>query len=186
MTKPYRVTVRVHNNLLLQAIEDAGYESQAAFARELGVGNGVVSALVGMRRAPIGPSGSFTALARRVMETLCLSPTDLWTEEQLTMALPRNTSCREVDAETFLQLPEEEISIERKIFSEQVRQLALSGKWNKGEMKVLLTRLGLGPNELTLEQVGDTLSLSRERARQIEAKVMQKLKKRLSDLREFM
>jgi hypothetical protein len=87
----YRIKVSVKNNLLLSAIEEAGYKSAAEFARAAGLRETDVSALVALRFAPIGKQGEFTLTAQRIMEALGAAPSDLWTTEQLNMSLPRNT-----------------------------------------------------------------------------------------------
>ena len=52
------------------------------------------------------------------------------------------------------------------------------GRLSPMEEKVLRLRFGLDDdNQLTLKQIGDLLSLSRERIRQIEAQALNKLRK---------
>jgi plasmid maintenance system antidote protein VapI len=97
--KEYRVKVTVRNNLLLSAIEDAGYKAQSEFARACGVTPQEINSLVAMRKPPINIDGTFSPMAKTVMEVLGACPTDLWTEEQLTMELRRNTVEKELSKE---------------------------------------------------------------------------------------
>lgn len=55
--KPYRIKVSIRNNLLLNAIEEQGYPTVAAFERAMGVPSGRMGALVSMRVAPLLESG---------------------------------------------------------------------------------------------------------------------------------
>ena len=58
--KAYRVKVSVRNNLLLNAIEKAGYKSVAEFERSAGIAIGRANCLVAMRDSPIQQTGEFS------------------------------------------------------------------------------------------------------------------------------
>ena len=58
--KEYRIKVTVRNNLLLLAIEKAGYKSQSDFVKELNVSLNQLNALIAMRTCPITNEGNFT------------------------------------------------------------------------------------------------------------------------------
>ena len=187
--KPYNVKVCVRNNLLLQAVRDMGFESQAAFARFAGMTVGELNAMVALRTAPISNSGEFTRTAKTLMEVLGACPSDLWTEEQLTMRLARNTAettfsneemrCFLATGRTPVQIDAFEDVIESKQFSERVRELAFDGTLTPLETKVLKLRLGIdGVDCHTFEEVSKILDRSRERVRQIEAKALRKLRMR--------
>jgi hypothetical protein len=72
----YRVKVMVKNNLLLSAIEAAGYKSVAAFSKELGWNQTRVGSLIGLREAPLKANGEFSDLAKAIMEVLGAAPSD--------------------------------------------------------------------------------------------------------------
>jgi len=183
----YRVKVSVTNNLLLNAIENAGFSSQAEFARSADISPQTLNALVGLRVPPIGASGSFTALANKVMEALGALPTELWTEEQLTMALPKSSSTGTLDIKQLTQLqnrmtvneieydPSEKL--DQFFISKKIREV-LQGLTRK-ERKILNLRYGLdGSEEYTTEEVAKMFELSRERIRQIEEKALMKINAR--------
>ena len=70
--KAYRVKVSVRNNLLLNAIEKAGYKSVTKFERSAGIAIGRANCLVAMRDSPIQQTGEFSKIAKLMMEALRL------------------------------------------------------------------------------------------------------------------
>ena len=95
MVNEYRIRVTVRNNLILTAIEKAGYKNQSAFCREAEMPATALSGLISMKNAPLLQTGEFSYAAKKLMEILCLAPTDLWTSEQLTLRLKSNSAERE-------------------------------------------------------------------------------------------
>jgi RNA polymerase sigma factor (sigma-70 family) len=183
----YRVRVTVRNNLILTAIENAGYKNISAFCKGSDIPPTTLSALIAMKVPPLMSSGEFSKPAKSLMEALCALPTELWTSEQLTMKLKRNTSEMALNLsgmqsalgihadEAMLlltQSPEEVLNT--KDVSTLVEQTL--NTLSRREAKVLRMRFGIGCEEHTLEEVGACLDLSKERVRQIEAKSMRKLR----------
>ena len=183
----YRVRVTVRNNLILTAIENAGYKNISAFCKGSDIPPTTLNALIAMKVPPLMSSGEFSKPAKSLMEALCALPTELWTSEQLTMKLKRNTSEMALNLsgmqsalgihadEAMLlltQSPEEVLNT--KDVSTLVEQTL--DTLSRREAKVLRMRFGIGCEEHTLEEVGACLDVSRERVRQIESKAMRKLK----------
>lgn len=208
-TQAYRVKITVRNNLLLTAIEEAGYKSSASFARAIGHTDQEISSLVALRKPPINASGEFCPLAKDVMEALGAAPHDLWTTEQLTMNLRRNSVDKVVttrfllDASAMqsvlggnvLQLEgvayddvetPEQTQTKKELVERMMKNLnSLSSR----EAHVLRLRYGIGGGpELTLEQVADNLKVTRERIRQVEAKALRKLRQpsRVAEVKDFL
>lgn len=190
--KEFRLKVSVRNNLLLSAIEAQGYVSVAEFERACGLGMGRINNLVAMREAPILQSGEFSQNAKLVMEVLGAAPTDLWTEQQLTIKLKTNSGERAIDANLvqhlleqkhrtdYLPSPEDSLlAAETSAIVEQVL-----GTLNPREKDILQERF---EKDFTLEEVGNHHGLSKERIRAIESKALRKLrdKKRAPILKEF-
>ena len=178
--KEFRLKVSVRNNLLLSAIEAQGYVSVAEFERACGLGMGRINNLVAMREAPISTSGEFSKNAKLVMEVLGAAPTDLWTEQQLTIKLKTNSGERAIDADIvqhlleqksrtdYLPSPEDSLlAAETAAIVEQVL-----GTLKPREKDILQERF---EKDLTLEEVGNHHGLSKERIRGIEAKALRKL-----------
>ena len=187
MVNEYRIRVTVRNNLILTAIEKAGYKNQSAFCREAEMPATALSGLISMKNPPLLTTGEFSDVAKKLMEILCLAPTDLWTSEQLTLRLRHNSAERDVNldgmraalgmnAEEALLLvapsPEEVMEEKdiQKLIEEQLASIT------PREEKVLRLRYGIGCEEHTLEETGKILEVTRERIRQIEIHALRKLK----------
>ena len=187
LVNEYRVKVTVKNNLILTAIEKAGYKNPSAFCRENGIAPTALSGLISMKNPPLMVTGEFSESAKNLMEILCLAPTDLWTSEQLTLRLRHNSAERDVNldgmraalginAEDALLLvaPSPEEAMEEKDIQNLIEE-QLSSILPR-EAKVLRMRYGIGCPEHTLEEIGRSLDVTRERIRQIEIGAMRKLK----------
>ena len=190
--KEFRLKVSVRNNLLLSAIESQGYVSVAEFERACELGSGSINNLVAMREAPILQSGEFSLKAKLVMEVLGAAPTDLWTEQQLTIKLKTNSGERAIDANLVQHLLEQK---NRNDYLPSPEDLLLAaetsaivnevlGTLNPREKEVLHERFS---NDSTLDEVAKIHGVHKERARQIEAKALRKLRdtKRAPILKEF-
>jgi RNA polymerase sigma factor (sigma-70 family) len=141
-----------------------------------------------MRKPPITSDGEFSALAKLLMEELCVLPTDLWTSEQLTLKLKRNTAQRDVSsegmraalgmhAEELLELMKPDDPDEAVLKHEMVSLVeAQLESITPREALVLRMRYGIGCEEHTLDEVGEKFDVTRERIRQIEAKALRKMK----------
>jgi RNA polymerase sigma factor (sigma-70 family) len=196
----YRIKVTVRNNLILNAIENAGYRSVSEFCRAVNLPKTALTELIAMRKPPLNQSGEFSEHAKALMEELCLAPTDLWTSEQLTLKLKRNTAQRDVSsegmraalgmhAEEMLELmkpddPDEAVLKHEMVSVVEEKLDSLSPR----EAKMLRLRFGIGCEEHTLEEVGKVMDVTRERARQIEAKALRNLKhpSRSDELRQLL
>ena len=180
--KPYRVKVTVRNNLLLSAIEAAGYKSQSEFARDAMLSKTDVSAIVSMREAPLNNYGEFSTTAKAIMEVLGACPTDLWSDEQLTLKLKRNTGERAVDFDAInhlleshneaMLLPNPE-SLAMELDTKHAVDAALDTLL-PSQRAVLKARF---EGEETYEEIGKKRDVTGERIRQIEAQALRKLRK---------
>jgi RNA polymerase sigma factor (sigma-70 family) len=184
--KEYNVKVTIRNNLLLNALKEAGYETQSDFARAAGLRVTEVNSLVGLRKAPILQSGEFSPVAKEVMEVLGACPTDLWTPEQLTMELKNNSSSFNVEYKDLESLAlsgrgmSGEITndpvevVNKKLIADHVDKTLKTLTFK--EQQVICKRFGIREDVMQLEEIGKTMGLTKERVRQIEAKALRKLR----------
>lgn len=177
----YRIRVTVKNNLLLSAIEAAGYKSQTEFAAACGVALTSINALVAMRQRPLGPSGEFSAIAKAVMETLGAAPSDLWTDEQLSMQLRRNSGESTLGEPglralleqhvTAMTLPSPEDVAEQNEAARVVSSV-LSNLTAQQQQVIRMRFYG----DKTFAEVADLLGVTTSRVMQVEAAALNKLR----------
>lgn len=184
----FRVKVTVRNNLLLSAIEDAGYKSQTEFAEACGVHVTAINDLVGLRVRPIGKLGEFSNTAKLIMEVLGACPSELWTDEQLVMKLTRNTGEREISfsaVQAMIEHRTETMTLPDPMdiaHSDNVSSIVQSLIKNNNvlsprESAVLTMRFGIGDGlDHRLDEIAEALSITRARVRQIESKALRKLR----------
>lgn len=190
--KDVRVKITVRNNLILAAVEAAGYKSLRAFCQHHPEIN-YVSALnlVGMRARPTRriaseqrlPGGVFdwSPTAKGLAAALGVEESELFSTEQVEMSpLKSNTATLAMaapDARGWLTGHAEEAALppDRKLirasFEETVEEVidTLSPR----ERLVLTMRFGVcGESKHTLEEVANKLNVTRERIRQIESKAV--------------
>lgn len=180
----YRVKVSVRNNLLLTAIESAGFKTLASFAEECGISATELSLYVGLKRSPILSSGNFSNAAKAIMETLGAAPCELWTDRQLMMALESNSSERSASEDDIKHLiachvesmtlpdPFSEVSAaeESRIINDALLKLS------PRQAEILRMRNGINHEEMTLSQVAAVFGISADRVRQIEQGALRKLR----------
>lgn len=178
----YRVKVTVRNNLLLSAIENAGYKSQSEFARACGLNVRRVHNLVTMKDCPISDTGEFSEAAKAIMEVLGAAPSDLWTEAQQFQRLTQNSSEFRMSAEEFKNILTQEY-VERLTLPDPEKEL------EDAHLPIVVGKMveSLTPREkefielrfkedMLLYEIAEHFNVSRERARQIEAKALHKLR----------
>lgn len=182
----YRVKVSVKNNLILKAIEDTGYTNLHKFSKDNYVSLTGLYDLINLREPPIGTGGEFSNAAKELMEALGACPTDLWTEEQLTLTLKKNSQQKNLSKEAVyealrsdarsligLDYPEQDVAEKETVQAVHEAIKSLTPK----EAQVLALRFGLGnEDEHSLEEAGERIKLHSERIRQIEAKALKKMR----------
>jgi RNA polymerase sigma factor (sigma-70 family) len=194
----YNVKVTVRNNLILQAIKNFGYTNLNNFAKSTGVSITGIYSLVNLMEPPIGVKGEFIKTAKELMEVLGACPSELWTDEQLTLRLDSNRTERVMSKEALqitlqssarsligLDYPEQEMVEAEMVKIVQDKLDSLTPK----EAEILRLRFGFdGGIGHTLEEVGAKFKLTRERIRHIEAHAFRKMRHptRSDDLRQFL
>jgi RNA polymerase sigma factor (sigma-70 family) len=193
----YNVKVTVRNNLILQAIRDFGYTNLNNFAKATGVSITSLYSLVNLMEPPIGVKGEFIKSAKDLMEVLGACPSELWTDEQLTLRLDSNRTERVMSKEALqvtlqssarsligLDYPEQEMVEEdmARITKDKLDSLT------PREAKILRLRFGFDGGEgRTLEEVGKIFGISRTQIMHIEQRALRHMRhpSRSDDLKQF-
>jgi RNA polymerase sigma factor (sigma-70 family) len=191
-TADYRIEMRVKNNRILEYMAEMGYDSVAAMCRvHPKLALNCVGELIRFKRSPLLENGDWSEIALNLAEALVVHPTELWTEQQAQLNLISN--------KRIARINEEEMAL---LMHEQPRPEVLLLEMQKGETiekilqtvtpreeKVLRMRFGFKPytDSMTLAEVAEEMDLTKERIRQIEAKVLRKLRNpsRTKHLKEF-
>jgi DNA-directed RNA polymerase sigma subunit (sigma70/sigma32) len=95
--KDFRVSITVKNNLLLSAIEDAGYDSVASFVRAFGMNYSTVNKYLGLKASPIGRDGAINTSADLLCDALGKNLHEIFPERFMARCLERNTLTMEMD-----------------------------------------------------------------------------------------
>jgi RNA polymerase sigma factor (sigma-70 family) len=175
LVKDYRINVTIKNALLLSAIENAGYKSGQRFADMVGISYyGSLMPYVNLTRSPIGEDGLIRDCAWDLCDFLGASPSDLWSDNQLT---PLKTNRSSVDMNmngirTLIQDGPEKVTNQ-----EQVKKIIGNALDSLTERQAMVIKKRFF-DELTLDEIAGELKLSRQRIRQIQGKAIRNLKTR--------
>ena len=165
----FNVKITVRNNRLLQAIRKK-YESVADLSRKMGRSQGAVNALVTMKVKPINEKG-WTELASDVAAMVGKEPVEIWPENLQDIRLSTSTSEFTIDMDGVKQIMSDN-STEKMIAHSQVLQ-QLDTRLTDKQKKVIDMRF---KQNMSLEETGKVLGLSRERVRQIECRSLRMMK----------
>lgn len=181
----YRIDIRVKNNLILSAIEKAGYKSIAAFCRDNDIPVSRIMEFISLRKSPLNKDGTFSSPAQQLMDALCALPEDLWTQDQMYAALKSNRRSMTMD-ETRMELlmygenHETPKLPEDLIYEKEVSKLVgeVLDTLPRRKAKILRLRNGMEDNSegMTLNEVADKFNVTHERARQIEARALRDMR----------
>ena len=182
--KEYRVKVSIRNNLILSAIEEAGYSGYGSLSRfcEInGIDQSQLSALISMRIFPIGREGEFHDTAKKLMEALGAAPSDLWTEKQLITRLNRNTGetfMDETAVQRILENHKEVMMLEDSSLETENKEISdvlfkVIGSLTSRETEVINRHIF---GDESIEEIAKSMGVTRERVRQIHMKALRKMR----------
>lgn len=168
--KEYRVITRVKNNLLLSAIEAAGYESINAFAEAIGSNPGGIGDLINFKVAPIDSNGDWRLLVHKICEALNKMPSQLFTETQARLrgAKPKIDEVSEAEAQWALEHGSDHNP--EQIMQQNELRDALDNALHilrPREQEVLRLHYGLDCEPMSWREIGKKLGVCSQRAMQI-------------------
>jgi RNA polymerase sigma factor (sigma-70 family) len=171
----YKVTIRVRNNRILEAIEEAGGEPGHKWCEANGLAYTQVNNLIRMTESPLLKSGALSVSAERLCDALGKLPEELWSNDQIRPLEKNFTELNMTQAQVMALLPSHETTYIQdfdKKDLEEVMSIVLGTLDNK-HRKILDLRYKQG---LTLDEIAEKYDVTRERIRQIEAKALRQLR----------
>ena len=102
---PYRVEIRVKNNLILRRIEKAGYASIKDFCRKNNIALTDVYTIVSFKKLPLKEDGDWRDSVYDISSALHCEPEDLFTEKQKSLVAKRSLYVSEISEGKLMQLP---------------------------------------------------------------------------------
>ena len=176
--RDYRLEVRVRNANILRVMESRGIKTVSELCRAAGTNNGTFGDVINLKRSPISKTGEWIECVAKVCEYLMVMPSELFSEEQMT-PLKTNKSFADIgfeDISRMLEDPTQDPALRLESQDELDTVSAAVGTLTKREQEIINLRFGFDGGELTLKEVADTIGVSKERIRQIEAKALRKLR----------
>ena len=169
MSEDFNIKISVRNGRLLKAIR-ARYDSVADLARKCHLHQTRVNSLVTMKVKPFNQNG-WTDLALDVAAMVGKEPEDLWPDHLRELKLIKSTAEMEVDLDSVKQLIQDGTS------EKSLSQISAISKFSENltprERQCMAMRWALGH---TLEETARVFGVTRERARQVEARAIRKMK----------
>lgn len=172
----YRVRISVRN-ARLRAIERAGHRPGAQFAATVGISYyGALLPYLNLTRSPLTPDGLLRECAWNLCDFLNASPSDLWSDAQLS-PLKKNHSSIDLDADSVQALvcgsaTTDPLQLASHTQAGRILQDAINSLTPR-EANVIREHFFVGS---TLDEIAETMDITRERVRQIENKALRKLR----------
>jgi len=177
--KDFDIKVQVRNNHLLERRKKAGH-SRASLCREANLCKSLYGRLEACKIEPITQAREWRKIARDLAIFYSVSPDELFPAAIIMIKNPEaaaKMSAREVSQWMSLENPYDKMErlTEGRIFSNQLLDKA---NLTERERILIECRYGLnGRRPETLEELVPEFKVSRERVRQIEKKVIRKLRR---------
>jgi DNA-directed RNA polymerase sigma subunit (sigma70/sigma32) len=166
----YAVKVTVRNGRILRLMKERGIRTQAELARLAGLRLQRVNELIGLRKAPENINGSWSHGIENIAAVLHCDPEDLFSEQQRTLALPKNSHEIYLDETQIASLSYTNFE-ESQMAKIEVERLLANIQSERGR-EVVEYRL----NGYTYDDIANTIDLSIERVRQIEQREYRKIR----------
>jgi len=176
----YRVKVTIRNDRLLSAIENKGFESTMQFCKTYGLQYVRVCDLIRGTLKPIGKKNEPIKIVKELLSILDIELEDAFTTRQLE-GFSKSSFETKMDEKQLLQIANPVKNLEMKAIENEVKSTIndiLPKYLTPKQESILRMRYGIGTDVThTLEEISLIFKISRERARQIEIKAIEKLQK---------
>jgi len=189
ITDEYNITLKVRNNLLLQAFKRKDEAPGKVLAQKIGMSYTQLNDYITLKRSPLNSEGDYRDDVYKICEFLNMSPSSLWTDEQLT---PLDKSTVEVTAsyeQLTAYLPRAGDVI-ASLENEETKQLLdeMLDTLDDRYKRLIKRRFGIEGDPATLNQIAEEFNVTQERARQMELKALRMLRpaERSAKMREHL
>jgi RNA polymerase sigma factor (sigma-70 family) len=178
MTKPFRLLVRLKNNNLIKAREEAGYPSLVATAKAAGVDARCLCAFENLAMTPVCKDGSWRTAAVRLARFYKKDLHMLWPDA--VFSVTRTKGELEMDAPEGLFLPDPGRTPEDHLLETEEAALVnqLLKRCSPMEQRIYDNYC----DGMTLLEIGNNYGLSRERIRQILQKIAREVRNNVKKL----
>jgi RNA polymerase sigma factor (sigma-70 family) len=178
--KDYRVTVKVRNARIINALAEMGEVVGAKVSAKIGIPYSKLLALSNLAISPIDKDGNVIPEVLKICDFTNKMPLDLFSPDQI---VPLETNTAEVDMTVdeveMLMLSSSGAPNPEKLLGD------LQGKKVIGDLldtltpresKILKLRYGMDCDAHTYEEIGKVFEVSKDRIRQIEATALRKMR----------
>ena len=178
--KDYRVTVKVRNARIINALAEMGEVVGAKVSAKIGIPYSKLLALSNLAISPIDKDGNVIAEVLKICDFTNKMPLELFSPDQI---VPLETNTAEVEmtadeVETLMLSSSGSHNPEKLLSDSQSAQAIkdLLDTLSPRESKILQLRYGMDCDTHTYEEIGKVFEVTKDRIRQIEAKALRKMR----------
>lgn len=178
--RDYRVKITIRNDRLLSVIEEMGHSSVKSFCRKYNLPYTSTNQIVNGRIPPLKEDGDLRKECKDLLDLLGMDIEEAFTKRQM-QGFRRTTFETKVEEEQLLKLvnpaKNQEISAIEADVSSRIKQV-ISSSLSPRQEKIIRLRYGLNEDKkcYTYEEIGLHFNVTRERARQMELRALERLK----------
>jgi len=178
--KDYRVTVKVRNARIINALAEMGEVVGAKVSAKIGIPYSKLLALSNLAISPIDKDGNVIPEVLKICDFTNKMPLELFSPDQI-VPLETNTAEVEMTAEEveILMLSSSGSHNPEKLLSDSQSAQAIKDlldTLSPRESKILQLRYGMDCDTHTYEEIGKVFEVTKDRIRQIEAKALRKMR----------
>ena len=183
----------MRNELILKAIAKSGYSSVRSFCIAESLNPNPLWALIKYQEFPIVKSGEFSKTAKDLMEIFGAAPCEFWTEEELFAVYKEYTDSSRVgtpwvdrvtNAVYFEYSQRYDVDFDDTVSKIELKEAVSKALTTLGEKETEVIKLRY-LEDMSVEEVAQTLNLTTSRIIQIEKHALHKLKHPCRNLKQF-
>lgn len=166
----YRVTIRISNARLWNAIKNQGFASFAAFCQDRGLRYGQAAKYLALALAPVTENGDIRPSAQLLADALGCDIEDIFPPAMLRHTLENRTIVRDISEDAVRAIVSRARSPDGLLEFREARGAVRDAvaKLRPRSRNALILRYGLdGSEPKTLDEIGEILKVGKERVRQI-------------------